>query len=149
MTYEWNPGFDPGFDTRRKHAQEMYDMMIRQYCRVFQDQLTPFHHLWKTSDHAAALRGNKDLIALFDQYKDAEAVHCMLYLSRIFTTNMSTDQRDVNEEDDIVYVAMFAEKKNKKHKAPAHFFNEYPLAERLRLIQGKDVNTSTEIGLEA
>jgi hypothetical protein len=115
----------------------MYDMMIRKYCGVFQDQLTPFHHRWKMTDHVAALRDNKDLITLFDQFKDAEAVHCMLPLSCEFITNMFTDKRDVNKEDDIVYVAMFAEKKNKQHKAPAHFLDEHGLLDRLGLIEDK------------
>lgn len=116
-------------ETRRKHAQEMYDMMIRHYCRVFRAKLSPFDHLWRSSDHETAFRHDKDLIALFDRLKDAEAVHCMLHRCRIFITNMFSDHRDVNKQDDIVYVAMFGEKKNKEQKTPAHFFKKHILVE--------------------
>jgi len=65
-------------EIRKLNAQNMYDMMIRLYCRVFRVDLSPFHHQWRMSKHGVALRGDKSLIALFERFKDAEAVHCKL-----------------------------------------------------------------------
>jgi len=49
----------------------------------------------------------------------------------VFSTNTILDNSEINKDDDIVYVAMFVEKKNQsqKHKRPIDIWTKKLLAE--------------------
>jgi hypothetical protein len=50
--------------------------MTRHYARVFNGTLSPFHKDWQTAYQNDVLLKDDVLIALFEQFKVAEAYHC-------------------------------------------------------------------------
>jgi len=67
---------------------------------------------------------------------------CCTDFKYVFAINTFLDNREVNRHDDIVYVAMFAQKKNQnqKHERPEDIWNKHVLAEWLLRIQAKSGN---------
>lgn len=54
----------------------MYDLMIRQYVRVYEGTLSPLCKDWDREKHKSAFDYDEGLIRKFEQYKAAEEHHC-------------------------------------------------------------------------
>lgn len=98
----------------------MYDTMTRHYRHVFRGTLSPFDADWKMEEHAEALGNDKYLISRFQQLKVAEENHCelILILHRP-ATNAIVPGKDLDREDDGVYLGMFVNRQNRKGKSLA------------------------------